>query len=216
MSAPPRTVLVAGPGEAAAIRAVVQTGDVGTLGVPGLALARQRDVAELVALLRDRAVAAPIYDLPAPITEASVAAWIAEAEAQRARGEALLMVIRSQAGPVIGFAKITVWPERASAELEGALRSDHQSAGTGTVQFHSAIAWMFTTLRVRLIGLTAALDNLRSARLIDSAGFARAGERIAVRGDGSERRSLYWELTRDDWRAYQDRRGHHGRAAAGG
>ena len=62
-----------------------------------------------------------------------------------------------------------------------------------------SIAWMFETLGVRLIGLTAALDNVRSAAAIDGAGFQRMGERESVRPDGSIRRSIYWELSRDQW-----------------
>ncbi|MBJ7411713.1 MAG: hypothetical protein JHD15_15290 [Phenylobacterium sp.] len=48
--------------------------------------------------------------------------------------------------------------------------------------------------------LTAALDNVRSQKGIDAAGFRRMGEREAVRPDGTTRRSVYWELTRDEWR----------------
>ncbi len=62
-----------------------------------------------------------------------------------------------------------------------------------------SIAWMFEELGVRLIGLTAALDNVRSAKAIDGAGFKRMGEVESVRADGTVRRSLYWELTRDEW-----------------
>ena len=54
-------------------------------------------------------------------------------------------------------------------------------------------------LGVRLIALTAALDNVRSAASIDAAGFRRMGEIDSVRPDGTTRRSLYWELTREEW-----------------
>lgn len=47
--------------------------------------------------------------------------------------------------------------------------------------------------------LTAATDNARSAKLIDRIGFVRMGERDAVRPDGTTRRSLYWEMTREAW-----------------
>ena len=60
---------------------------------------------------------------------------------------------------------------------------------------------MFVHLGVRLIGLTAALDNVRSARLIEAAGFVPMGERESHRPDGSVRRSRYWELTREAWQA---------------
>ena len=34
---------------------------------------------------------------------------------------------------------------------------------------------------------------------IDAAGFRRMGERDAVRPDGTTRRSVYWEMTKDEW-----------------
>jgi RimJ/RimL family protein N-acetyltransferase len=60
--------------------------------------------------------------------------------------------------------------------------------------------WIFETLGVRLMCLTAALDNVRSQKGIDAAGFRRMGERDAVRPDGTTRKSVYWEMTRDEWR----------------
>jgi len=51
------------------------------------------------------------------------------------------------------------------------------------------------------MGLTAATDNVRSAKLIDAAGFVRMGTRDSVRPDGTVRVSLYWEVTREQWRA---------------
>jgi RimJ/RimL family protein N-acetyltransferase len=49
--------------------------------------------------------------------------------------------------------------------------------------------------------LTAALDNVRSAKLIDAAGFVRMGTREALRPDGTTRTSIYWEVTAEQWRA---------------
>jgi RimJ/RimL family protein N-acetyltransferase len=60
---------------------------------------------------------------------------------------------------------------------------------------------MFDRLGVRLIGLTAALDNARSAKVIEAAGFEPMGERDSRKPDGSIRRSRYWELTKDKWLA---------------
>ena len=73
-----------------------------------------------------------------------------------------------------------------------------REGGAGALR---SFGWMFESLGVRLIGLTAALDNVRSARLIDAAGFVRMGERESVRPDGAVRRSLYWEMTREAWLA---------------
>jgi RimJ/RimL family protein N-acetyltransferase len=199
MSAPPKTVLQATEEEADAIRHAVRTVDVATLG-----LARERaelkHVPGLVALLSDERVSGPIYDLPRPITEDSVTRWVAENQAQALAGEALLMVNLDEAGEVSGYSRIVVWPERSSAELAGAVRADLQGKGQGTAGMARTFAWIFETLGVRLMCLTAALDNVRSQKGIDAAGFVRKGEREAVRPDGTTRRSVYWELTRDEWR----------------
>jgi len=191
VSAPPKTVLTATPEEAEAIRAAVRK--VGPLAGP-------EHVDGLVALLSDPRVSDPIYDLPRPITRESVAAWVAESEALRQEGRCLLAVTLDEAGQVAGYSRYTIWPERSSAEIAGARRADLQNSGHGRQGVALSAGWMFEVLGVRLIGLTAALDNVRSAKAIDGAGFKRMGEVESVKPDGTVRRSLYWELTRDEWR----------------
>ncbi len=207
MSAPPRTVLVAEPGEAEAIRAAVRAPDLAALGA-GRRVARLEDAQALTDLLEDPAVSDPIYDLPRPFTVANVRGWIEHALEEQARGEGLLVLNWDEAGELTGYSKFSVWPERSAAEIGGAMRASRQSRGQGGAGALHSFGWMFERLGVRLIGLTAALDNVRSARLIDAAGFVRQGERDSVRPDGTVRRSLYWELTRDSWQA--------ARAATGG
>jgi len=200
MSAPPVTVLRAEPGEAEAIRERVRDPDLAALG-PGRRIATAADAPALAALFQDPAVSDPIYDLPRPFTVENVRAWIETAEAERQRGEGLLLLNLDADGELAGYSKFTVWPERSSAELAGAMRASGQNVGHGSAGAVRSFGWMFESLGVRLIGLTAALDNVRSARLIDAAGFVRMGERDSVRPDGSVRRSLYWELGRDEWRS---------------
>ncbi|MDB5428587.1 MAG: hypothetical protein JWR47_341 [Phenylobacterium sp.] len=199
MSAPPKTVLHASDAEAEAIRRAVRTVDVASLG-PGRVRADLSHVPGLVTLLGDPRVSDPIYDLPRPIGEESVTRWVAEAQAQALAGEGLLILTLDPKGEVSGYSKITVWPERASGELAGAVRAEAQNHGQGGTGAAHTFGWMFETLGLRLIGLTAALDNARSARLIEAAGFVPMGERDAKRADGTIRRSRYWELTRDQWR----------------
>lgn len=199
MSAPPKTVLHASAEEEEAIRETVRNVDVRTLG-PGRSRAALAHVPGLVALLADPRVSDPIYDLPRPINADSVTRWVVEAQAQALAGEGLLLVTLDPKGEVAGYSKITVWPEHASAELAGAMRADAQGHGQGGAGAAHTFGWMFETLGVRLIGLTAALDNLRSAKLIEAAGFTPMGEREAVRPDGKVRKSRYWEMTRDEWR----------------
>jgi RimJ/RimL family protein N-acetyltransferase len=192
VSAPPKTVLTASPEEEAAIRAAVRAAD-------GRTIAGPEHVDGLLALLADPRVSGPIYDLPRPITRESVARWVAESEALRQEGRCILAVTLDEAGEVAGYTRISVWPERSSAELAGARRADLQNSGAGRIGVAQSVAWMFEVLGVRLIGLTAALDNIRSAKAIDGAGFKRMGEVESLRPDGTVRRSLYWELSRDEW-----------------
>lgn len=195
MSAPPKTVLTATPQEAAAIRQAVRAAAL----EDGRIVAAPQHVAGLTALLSDPRVSDPIYDLPRPITEENVARWVADCEAARQRGERLLTVALDEAGEVAGYSCFSVWPDRSSAEIAGAMRADRQNSGQGRAGVGRSIAFMFETLGVRLIGLTAALDNVRSAAAIDGAGFRRMGEVESRRPDGTTRRSLYWEMTREEW-----------------
>jgi RimJ/RimL family protein N-acetyltransferase len=200
MSAPPKTELVASPEEEHAIRDAVRNADPRTLG-PGRAIATQEHIEGLLDLLGDPAVSDPIYDLPRPFTSTSIAKWIGDSEAQRQRGEGILFVTLDFTGRVAGYSKVTVWPNRSSAELGGALRADLQNSGSGGAGAFHTFGWIFDSLGVRLMCLTAAIDNVRSAKLIDKAGFQRMGERDAIRADGTVRRSIYWELTREGWDA---------------
>ena len=193
MSAPPKTVLTATPEEEAAIIAAVRAAEGHTVAGP-------QHVDGLLALLSDPQVSDPIYDLPRPFTHDSVARWVAESEALRQQGRCLLTVNLDEAGQVAGYSRFTVWPDRASGELAGARRADLQNSGGGRQGVAHAIAWMFEGLGLRLIGLTAALDNIRSAKSIDAAGFVRMGEVESAPPDGATRRSIYWELARDEWR----------------
>jgi RimJ/RimL family protein N-acetyltransferase len=200
MSAPPKTQLSTTPAEAEAIRAAVRDADPKTLG-PARALADRTHIPALVDLLSDPAVSGPVYDLPKPITPATIAAWIEAAHAERSRGEGLLFVTADDSGSIVSYSRISVWPQLSAAELGGAMRADRQSQGAGRTGAARTVDWIFETLGVRLMCLTAALDNVRSARMIDHMGFQRMGERESMRADGTTRRSLYWELTREAWAA---------------
>ena len=199
MSMPPKTVLEVSTEEAEAIRQAVRTADVTTLG-EGRERADLHHVGGLVVLLSDERVSGPIYDLPKPITAESVTRWVAESQAQALAGEALLIVNLDADGEIAGYSRITVWPDRSAAELAGAVRADRQNQGQGGRGMAHSFGWIFETLGVRLMCLTAAMDNIRVQKGIDAAGFTRMGERDAVRPDSTIRRSIYWEMTRDDGR----------------
>ena len=106
-------------------------------------------------------------------------------------------------GEAAAYLKFTVWPDRASAEVGGAVRADRQNSGRSAIGAGEMFNWIFETFGVRLVGLTAAVDNIRSIRMIDATGFARMGERDCLRPDGTARRSIYWEMSRDAWRRHR-------------
>lgn len=201
MSAPPKTVLQTTHEEEAQIRAAVREAH----GLDQLGgrrkVAAPEDAEALAAFLADPAVSDPIYDLPRPFTVANVRAWIEARARRREAGEGLLILTVDPEGRIEGYSEVAVWPERASGELIGAMRADRQNSRTGGAGMAASFDWMFETLGLRLIGLTAALDNVRSQKLIDRAGFVRMGERDVVRPDGTTRPSVYWEMTREQWRA---------------
>jgi len=188
------------PAEAEAIRRAVRTASIELLGDDCI-LAGAEHVPGLVDLLSDPAVSAPIHDLPRPITKDSIWAWVRDAEKLRQDGEAILAVTANSSGHVTGFFRFTILPERSAAEIAGARRADHQNSGDGAAWAARSFGWAFDALNVRLIGVTAAFDNVRSARIIEAAGFVAMGEQDNIRPDGAVRRSRYWEMTRDAWRA---------------
>jgi RimJ/RimL family protein N-acetyltransferase len=194
MSEPPNTVLHATPDEEAAIRAAVRAA--GTQRH----LASVDDAEAVCALFSDPGLSDWLYDLPRPFTPQNVRAWIAEKVERNQRGESILSISKNEGGEVVSYSDVTIWPDRSSAELAGGGRSDRQNSGRGSANARGSFDYIFEILGVRLMCLTAALDNVRSQKMIDNAGFRRMGERDCLRPDGSVRRSVYWELTRDEWR----------------
>ena len=200
----PLTELTASPEEESAIRLAVRLADPADLG-PGRAFARDAHADTLAAMLSDPAINAPLYDLPKPVTPETMRAWIEESADARARGDGLLILNFDPGGELAGYSEITVWPERASAELGGALRPSAQGGGHGGAGALALFDWMFRSLKVRLIALTAAEDNVRSIKLIDRAGFRRMGLRDAA-GPGGPGRVVYWEVLREEWETLRNGR----------
>lgn len=204
LSAPPKTILEVGADEEKAIRDAVRNADVSLLG-PRHRIATLDHVDGLIDLLSDPAVSEPIYDLPKPFTPEVMAKWVSDAHARQETGEAVLCVMLDEDDRISGYSYFTIWPHRSAAEIAGAHRADTQSRGVGKAGAARSFGWMFEHLGVRLIGLTAAKDNVRSAKVIEAAGFEPMGIRSSTRPDGSTRESKYWEMNRDQWRSLHRR-----------
>lgn len=185
------------PGTAAAIRAAVRA----AAQMGESRLARPEDAGGLFALLSDPLVHAPIYTLPRPLTQASVAAFIAMHLEERAAGEGLLFVREGEDGQVMGYSDVQVWPDWGAGELGGALHPSLHGKGAGGRGAAASFAWMFEALGLDLLCETAALDNVATQRMLDGLGFRRMGETLSTRPDGTTRASLVWEMTRAKWAA---------------
>lgn len=168
-------------------------------------LATPDDASALFEFLSDPAIHGPIYNLPRPLTQTSVRAFIERKLDARAAGEGLLFLRFDQDACVLGYSEFDFWPEFGAGDLGGALRQDQQGKRAGIAGAKRTFTWMFETLHLTLIVATGALDNVRTARMLDGLGLIRRGEITNQRPDGSERRSQVWEVTRDDWFRQQAR-----------
>ncbi len=162
-------------------------------------VARESDVDALTALLSDPQISAPIYTLPDQINQDTVASFIEQHLVERECGEGLLMVSIDESGVASAYHDIQFWPQWAACELGGAIRRNRQNSGQGGAGATVAFGWLFEVIGVDLICETAALDNARTARLLERIGFTYKGEIESKLSGGGLRPSHYWELGRVDW-----------------
>ena len=162
-------------------------------------VARLDDAPAFFEFLADPEIHGPIYNLPRPLTVDSVRGMIARNLAAQSKGEGVLLLRFDDAGAVIGYSEFEIWPEWGAGDLGGALRQDQQGLRAGVNGAKRSFDWMFEQLGLELIVATGALDNVRTARMLDGLGLIRKGEITSRREDGSTRQSLVWEVTRDEW-----------------
>lgn len=200
MAEPPDTVLDVSQEEAEAIRRNVRGANKVVTPYGVYRPAAPGDAEALFELLKDERVSGPLYTIPKPLTRNWVAAWITRHEGERRRGDGVLLLACNDAGEVSGFADAQIWPELSAAELGGGIRADLQSSALGGRGAGALFDWLFNGIGVRLLAMTNALDNVRTAKLLAALGFKRRADRICTTADGGERPSMYWELLRQDWR----------------
>ena len=169
-------------------------------GPPSAArLATPQDAEVFHEFLSDPDIHGPIYSLPRPLTVETVGDFIAKKLEERERGEGLLFLRFNDADEVIGYSDFEVWPEWGAGDLGGALRKDQQGKGVGGRGLIASFTWMFEVLKLDLIFATGALDNDRTARMMEAVGMVHQGEVTSQRPDGTKRQSNVWEITRAAW-----------------
>ena len=177
-------------------------------GIPQLSrVVTEDDVHRLTDLFSDPSLSAPIYTLPTVINHETVAAFIDKHLAEQRLGEGLLMINVDDNDRAVGYYDVQVWPQWAACELGGAIRGDRQNSGQGGAGALTTFNWLFDALGVDLICETAALDNIRTARLLERIGFKYMGEIESVLPDGGTRPSRYWEMSKQDWLEQMSKRG---------
>ena len=162
-------------------------------------LATHEDAEVFYEFLSDPDIHGPIYSLPRPLTVETVGDFIAKKLRERERGEGLLFLRFNEAQEVIGYSDFEVWPEWGAGDLGGALRKDQQGKGVGLRGLITSFTWMFEALKLEMIFATGALDNIRTARMMDAVGMVYQGEVTSQRPDGTKRQSNVWEISRAAW-----------------
>jgi len=200
----PLTRIAATPEKSDAIRNAVRAASFPA--GQGRRLATVADADAFFALIADPRVSDPIYTLPKPPTLQKARAFIERHDGEQRRGEGLLILEFDGAGAVVGYHDIQVWPQWAACELGGAIHPDRQGGGAGTAGAAMAFDWLFSTFGVDLICETAALDNIRTRKLLERIGFRLLGKIESDLPEGGVRPSLYFEMTRTEWEQQAGRR----------
>ena len=169
--------------------------------IAGARVARREDGAALAGLLAHESIGPRIYTMPNPINAETMADFISDHLLQRARGDGILFASFNAAGEATAYFDVELWPQWSVAKFGGAVKAERQGRGFGGACGLAAVEWCFDQLGVARICETTARDNDRSIRLLSRLGFVQMGEVISMRPDGTTRPSLYWEMSREDWRS---------------
>lgn len=197
----PKTRTVVAEDEAERLRRFVRQAELMNGRIAGARVARREDGAALAGLLAHESIGPRIYTMPNPINAETMTGFIQDHLAQRARGEGILFLSFNLQGEATAYFDVELWPQWSVAKFGGAVKAERQGRGFGGACALAAVEWCFDQLGVARICETTARDNDRSIRLLSRLGFIQMGEVISIRPDGTTRPSLYWEMSRDDWRS---------------
>lgn len=195
----PKTRIAVSADEAGRLRDFTRTAEFMNGRIAGARVARRADAAALAGLLAHESIGPRIYTMPNPINTETMTRFIADHLDQRDRGEGILFVSFNGAGEATAYFDVELWPQWSVAKFGGAVKAERQGRGFGGACGLAAVEWCFDQLGVLRICETTAVDNDRSIRLLSRLGFRQMGEVISVRPDGTQRPSLYWEMSREDW-----------------
>lgn len=197
----PKTRRVVADDEAERLRDFVRRAELMNGRIAGARVARREDGAALAGLLAHESIGPRIYTMPNPINAETMTCFIEDHLMQRARGDGILFASFNAAGEATAYFDVELWPQWSVAKFGGAVKAERQGRGFGGACGLAAVEWCFDQLGVERICETTARDNDRSIRLLSRLGFVQMGEVVSTRPDGTTRPSLYWEMSREDWRS---------------
>jgi RimJ/RimL family protein N-acetyltransferase len=197
---PPKTILHANAAEAEQMRAAVR--DLRELNTARLRLRPLtfNDVNNLTSLLVDPAVSSWVYLFEQPFIESAAHKWIAKSMDLQEAGEGVFLAVEYlDNGFLIGEMHLDCWPDHKSAEYGGLCAKPFWGKGFAEEAGVALNDFLFDEAACDLITMTTSPNNRSAQRIIDLMQFTPMGERDCIRPDGSNRPSLYFELTCGQW-----------------
>lgn len=158
------------------------------------------DVATVVALVGDRAVAENTLSIPHPYTEVDAEAWISQQQADWAANKALNFAITQPDGTLCGSVGLSLYPAYNMAELGYWIGRPYWSQGYATEAAAALIDFGFSTLGLNRINAVHFGDNPASGRVMEKLGMTKEGYRRRQTPKwGVYRDVALYGLLREDW-----------------
>lgn len=159
----------------------------------------RRDAKSLPALLNDWEVARWLARVPYPYDKRDAKDWVALARSIRRGGEGmpLAMVLRDS-GELIGGVGVSF----TGGEIGYWLGQTHWGHGYATEAVVGLTAYSFSDLGLPQLWAAVRPGNDTSCRVLEKAGFERAGTRAYQFRDGTID-ALYYRLKRETWKKQQ-------------
>jgi len=143
-----------------------------------LGAVREGDQAAFVEHFLDRELADSLLRIPFPYTPADAEFWVRSCtDLEALRGQPHHFAIRRADGRLIGGIGLQVGRANAShrAELGYWLARADRGRGVARAATRLVVRYGFAELGLKRIEATTALGNVRSQRVLETAGFAREG-----------------------------------------
>ncbi|MEP0905121.1 GNAT family N-acetyltransferase [Leptolyngbya subtilissima ST-M1] len=163
------------------------------------------DVAAVVALAGDRAVAEYTLSIPHPYSEADAEEWINQRPAAWTEKKAINYAITLPDGDLCGSVGLGLYPTYNMAELGYWIGKPYWGQGYATEAGAAVVDFGFSTLGLNRINAIRFGDNLASGRVLEKLGMAQEGYRRRQTPKwGVYRDVALYGLLREDWEKGRD------------